>query len=127
MADEDTENEIRQIEHDLENLHRRYVALDRSAHRIKVSFYVFLAGLVVLAGAAAGAATGNLMVLVSSTAFLMFACAFAYASRHERWIDFASGPWGWIGLAVRRVEAQAVEDMVTECMARLAELKGDPK
>jgi hypothetical protein len=63
------ESEISQIEDDLQNLHRRYAILDRSARRMKIAFYVLIALLVALILAAA--AIGNPGALLLFTAVLV--------------------------------------------------------
>jgi hypothetical protein len=126
MTSKDTQDEVRQIEHDLENLRRRNVTLDRSAHRMKVTFYVFLGLLVVLIAAAA--VMGKIAPLVATVFALVVTCITAYAASNQRWIDRAMWvPWGILVIGMKRTEAMAVEDMVAERMARLAELKGERK
>ena len=115
------DSEIAELERDLSNLHLRYLVLDRSAGRMKLTFYAFLVALVLLISA--GTFVGNAAAAVASLVVLLSTCAFAYAFRSQRWIDIASGPWGWAD-NVRYIEAQAVEDMVAERMARLDQLKG---
>jgi Flp pilus assembly protein TadB len=119
MAVTDTQDEICQIESDLEKLRRRYVNLDRSGHRMKVTYFVFLAALLALV--MAGAAVGNWFALAASAFVLVMACIMGYAYRHERWIDRACR------YGIARNEAMLVEDMVAKRMARLAELKGERK
>jgi hypothetical protein len=114
-ADED---EIVHIEDDLRNLHRRYLVLDRSARQLRLAFYFLIAALVVIG--IVGIALGNPGALVMSIFILGTVCAYAYCSRHGRWIDWSLDD----GLAVKRTEAQAIEDMVADRLKRLKELKG---
>jgi di/tricarboxylate transporter len=118
------DSEIAELERDLSNLHRRYVVLERSARRMKLTFYAFLVALVLLI--VVSAVVSNTAAAVASLVVLLSTFALAYGLRSQRWIDIASGPWG-LADHVRYIEAQAVEDMVTERMARLDQLKGKPK
>ncbi len=119
----DRKADIRQIEHDLRNLQRRYAALDRSARRMKMRLHVFVATLVALI--VAGVATGNGAALFVPTMLLVMTGGLAYACRHWRWIDLTT--WTTLGIlsvGIKRTEAEAVEDLVAERVARLARLKG---
>ena len=116
-------SEIRQLERDLENLERCYSALQRSARRVKATFFVFIAALVtlVLCGLAIGsiglAAMSFLSLIVSATMAM-----YAY-SRGGRWIDVVG--WSPREGMIKRTEAMAVEDMIADRKARLAALGAD--
>jgi hypothetical protein len=120
------DSEIRQVEDDLRNLHRRYAHLERSARRLRISFYFLVVALAALI--VGGAVMGNMAALVSSVALLIIVILIAWASAHAhpelRWIDYAGWwPEGIYPWTVKRSEAQAVEDMAAERMERLAQLK----
>jgi hypothetical protein len=129
MKDADRENEIRRIEADLRNFQRRYANLDRSARRVRMSFYFLIA--VLAAFIVAGAVMGHPAPLVASamplSIVILSAWAIARLYPELRWIDYVGwspGYWRW---AVKQTEAMAVEHMVAERLERLARLKGNYK
>ena len=132
MDTTDREEEIREIEKDLTNLHRRYVNLERAAWRFRVGFYVLVAALATFV--LVTAVTGSLPGILFSTALFVVTMLLIWASarmfRDLRLIDWV-GWWpryprlpGYPG-AVTRSKAQAVEDMVAERVERLKHLKGN--
>lgn len=132
-GDDSRADEISRIERDLENLERRYGALEDSARYLKLGFVGFVVGFIALA--LWGAFTGNAGLFVLAIAFLALCGIVALLGpfsvspclRGARWIDVVGWePPGVLGLSVKRSEAMAVEDMIAERRRRLALLQEKP-
>ena len=78
MDTTDREAEIREIEKDLTNLHRRYVNLERAAWRFRVGFYVLVAALATFV--LVTVVTGSLPGILFSTALFVVTMLLIWAS-----------------------------------------------
>jgi hypothetical protein len=117
-GDEDGADETARIARDLENLERRYGALEDSVRYLKLGFDAFVVDFVALA--LWGVFIGNAGLIVVALALL--ACL-----RGARWIDVVGwAPPGLLGVSVKRSEAMAIEDMIAERRRRLALLQPKP-
>jgi hypothetical protein len=132
-GDDDGADEMARIAHDLENLERRYGALEDSVRYLKLGFDAFVVGLVALG--LWGAFIGNAGVVVVALALLALCALVALVGpfsmspglRGARWIDVVGWePPGMLGVSVKRSEAMAVEDMIAERRRRLALLQQEP-
>ena len=132
-GDDSGGDEISRIERDLENLERRYRALEDSARYLKLGFDAFVVGFIALA--LWGAFIGNAGLLALAIALLALCGIIALLGpfsvspclRGARWIDVVGWePPGVLGLSVKRSEAMAVEDMIAERRRRLALLQEVP-
>ena len=132
-GDDSREDKISRIERDLENLERRYGALEDSARYLKLGFVGFVVGSIALA--LWGAFTGNAGIFVLAIALLALCGTVALLGpfsvspclRGARWIDVVGWePPGVLGLSVKRSEAMAVDDMIAERRRRLALLQEKP-
>ena len=132
-GDEDGADETARIARDLENLERRYGALEDSVRYLKLGFDAFVVGFVALA--LWGVFIGNAGLIVVALALLAL-CALAAlvgpfsmspCLRGARWIDVVGwAPPGLLGVSVKRSEAMAVEDMIAQRRRRLALLQPKP-
>ena len=137
-ADEQSrEVEIGRIEQDLENLERRYVALQGAVKWLKRGFGANVAALIAIAfwGGVAGkaglVALALALLALSGLAALVgpasLGVGLAWSGRGARWIDVVGGrPLGILGLSVKRSEAMAIEDMIAQRRRRLALLQQQP-
>ena len=132
-GEEDGADEMARIALDLENLERRYGALEDSVRYLKLGFDAFVVGFVALA--LWGAFIGNAGLLALAIALLVLCGIIALLGpfsvspclRGARWIDVVGWePPGVLGLSVKRSEAMAVEDMIAERRRRLALLQEKP-
>jgi hypothetical protein len=130
-------DEIRQIEHDLQNLERRYGALQDAVSWLKVGFGANVAALIGFA--AWGVIIGNAGLVVIALVLLMvcglgvlvgpvsLGAGLAWSGRRARWIDVVGwNPPGALGVSVGCSEAMAVEDMIADRRRRLAQLRARP-
>jgi hypothetical protein len=116
-------NEIAKLEQDLENLERRYAALEQAGRWAKASLFLFMAALVALV--LGGYVVGNVALIGMSYLVLILSMAVA-TLRYifgTRWIDVVSWSPGPHAFAIKRTEAMAVEDMIADRKARLAALR----
>jgi hypothetical protein len=119
---------IRQLERDLDNLRRRYAALDTAVRYLKIGFVLFVIALIALIIWAAttrnGALAAGVFILFIIAAVLAYLGPlsmtpfWAFGGPEPRWIDVVS--W-WRG--AKRREAMAVEDMIADRKQRLAALR----
>jgi hypothetical protein len=132
-GDDSGEDEISRIERDLENLERRYAALEDSARYLKLGFDGFVVGFIALAFG--GAFTGNAGLFALAIALLVLCGIIALLGpfsmspclRGPRWIDVVGWePPGVLGVSIKRSEAMAVEDMIADRRRRLALLQEKP-
>ena len=132
-GDEDGADEVARIALDLENLERRYGALEDSVRYLKLGFDAFVVGFVALA--LWGAFIGNAGLVVLALALLALCALVALVGpfsmspglRGARWIDVVGwAPPGMLGVSVKRSEAMAVEDMIAARRRRLALLQQQP-
>jgi hypothetical protein len=117
--------EIRQLEQDLDNLRRRYAALDTAVKYLKIGFVLLVIALIIWAATtrngALAAALFILFVIAAALAYLgpiSLTPFWAFGGPEPRWIDVVS--W-WKG--AKRSEAMAVEDMIADRKQRLAALR----
>jgi len=122
MSGTERDREIREIEHDLTNLQRRYATLDRAANRARIASYVFIAalGALILAGAVLGKPAVSVTFAVVLIVVLLTAWSTARMNPELRWIDYVG--WSPEGL-IKQTEAMAVEHMIAERLQRLAKLR----
>jgi hypothetical protein len=132
-GEEDGADEMARIALDLENLERRYGALEDSVRYLKLGFGAFVVGLVVLG--LWGAFIGNAGLTVVALALLALCVLVALVGpfsvspglRGARWIDVVGWePPGMLGVSVKRSEAMAIEDMIAQRRRRLALLQQKP-
>jgi hypothetical protein len=132
-GEEDGADEMARIALDLENLERRYGALEDSVRYLKLGFDAFVVGLVALG--LWGAFIGNAGLIVVALALLALCALVALVGpvsvspglRGARWIDVVGWePPGMLGVSVKRSEAMAIEDMIAQRRRRLALLQQKP-
>lgn len=132
-GDEDGADETARIARDLENLERRYGALEGSVRYLKLGFDAFVVGFVALA--LWGVFIGNAGLIVVALALLALCALVALVGpfsmspclRGARWIDVVGwAPPGLLGVSVKRSEAMAIEDMIAQRQRRLALLQPKP-
>jgi hypothetical protein len=132
-GEKDGAGEMAEIVRDLENLERRYGALEDSVRYLKLSFVAFVIGLVALALWGAFIGNGGLSLVALA---LLALCALAAlvgpfsvspGLRGARWIDVVGWePPGVLGVSVKRSEAMAIEYMIAHRRRRLALLQQKP-
>jgi hypothetical protein len=130
IGDKATLDQIRGVEQELETLELRYSDLARAVIWLKrgfTFFVVLLIGLIalgVIIGNWAFVAAMAALLLLPVGAALMGPRALTPGLRDARWIDAVSWkPPGYLGAAVKRSEAMAVEDMIADRKERLAALR----
>jgi hypothetical protein len=129
-----SQDEIRQIEQDLENLERRYATLEDAVRWLKLGFRVIAAALIALA--IVSLIIGRYDLVAVATGFLLLIAlgvglgprslgpGLPWARRQTRWIDIIGWrPPGVLGVGVKRSEAMAIEDMIADRQSRLARLR----
>jgi hypothetical protein len=127
-------DEIAKIEHELDILRSRYAIFQRWA-KITKWFFIGLAVTISLAFVGYGVLHDALVAVIVSVIVVLIGGGF-YLTRNDtepRWIDMVSpppgwprwhdGPWGRIFNIGPKSEAAAIETMIAEREARLAEIK----
>jgi len=127
MTVAERDREIREIEHELTILKRRYANLDRTARWMRMAFYVLIIvlGELIVAGAVLGLPAFSVGVALPLIAALLIPWSVALSNPGMRWIDYVGGSsLGTWRVGIKQTEAMAVEHMVAEGLERLAALEG---